>query len=44
MREWAIERWGEKSAVNLERDLPQLKEEARRHAEELAQLQAERNE
>ncbi|KAI5121813.1 hypothetical protein M0805_009805 [Coniferiporia weirii] len=44
VREWALERWQEQTMVNLEADLPQLKEEARRHAEEIAQLQAERGE
>ena len=43
VREWAVERWGEGSAVRLIRDLPQLKEEARRRYEDMLEENA-RNE
>ncbi|EJD05387.1 uncharacterized protein FOMMEDRAFT_138869 [Fomitiporia mediterranea MF3/22] len=41
VREWALARWDERSMVDLATDLPQLKTEARRHALEVAALQAE---
>ena len=36
VREWALQRWDEKTIVNLAADLPSLKFEARRSAEENA--------
>ncbi|KAL5521768.1 CLB2 [Sanghuangporus sanghuang] len=39
VREWALERWQERTLVDLEADLPQLKAAARQHALELAALQ-----
>lgn len=42
VREWALERWEQRTMVDLVADLPALKAEARRHALEVAALQAER--
>ncbi|THH08958.1 hypothetical protein EW145_g2355 [Phellinidium pouzarii] len=44
VREWALEHWNERTMVSLSKDLPHLKAEACRRAEELAELHAEHRE
>ena len=40
VREWALQRWDEKTMVNLAADLPSLKLEAKRQAAENAAAEA----